>query len=819
MSSEKGVRLSGKTVSSVMSVLLVTSILVLAVKIQPVRAGGTIYIRADGSIDPPTAPISTLDNVTYTLTGNITNTDTYAHALIVIIRNNTIVDGAGYTLQSSQLPSFFDIGITLFQVTNVTVENMQIRDFSSFGIRSDTSSNNTIVENNLTNCWPGIALYYSLNTTVSGNNIVNCSEGIKLDFSSGNSLSGNTFTDAGLEVSLSYRNLVENNTVNGKPLVYLEDVINSSVSDAGQVLLVRCDSILVENLSLCRTTVGVELCETKDTIICGNNITNDLLGILLDSSSANSLSENSITANDYAGIFLFSSPNNEIYHNSFVNNEHQVVCYDDLYNVWDAGYPSGGNYWSDYSGIDDCSGPEQNVLGNDGIGDTAYSIDANNTDSYPLMVPFGTSYSSYDWPMFHRDPSHTGCTKDSLSLPLRLKWNTTLTDLEDPTIYCSPVARGDYLYVGGKGRFYALNASSGKILWNVSMTDWICGSPAVSGGLVYVGSDKLYSFDARNGSLVWSYMESSTSDAFIYCSPTIAYGNVYVTGGYAVSALREDTGELVWSYRAGDVFYVNSPAVSYGVVYVGSFDYNVYALDAFNGSVIWKSPTPGFLDCSPSINDGIVYVAGHFGGNSGVNGPGMLYALNASDGTQLWNRTFGRPVFGGTPAVVSGVVYVGNADGNFYALNGSNGEIIWKKDFLASMSFSSPAFVNNVLLVAVNTLRTLYAVNAADGEVFWNCTVRGLIDDSPAVAGKTLYFGDTNATVYAYESNPTFHVILGDINGDFKVSLADLVILAQAYGSKPGDSNWNPNADVDGNGAVGLSDLVILAQHYGQHYP
>ena len=61
--------------------------------------------------------------------------------------------------------------------------------------------------------------------------------------------------------------------------------------------------------------------------------------------------------------------------------------------------------------------------------------------------------------------------------------------------------------------------------------------------------------------------------------------------------------------------------------------------------------------------------------------------------------------------------------------------------------------------------------------------------------------------------------IPGDLNGDGRVSLLDLVILAQAYGSKPGDPKWNPNADIYGNGIVGLNDLVVLAQHYGQHYP
>jgi hypothetical protein len=61
--------------------------------------------------------------------------------------------------------------------------------------------------------------------------------------------------------------------------------------------------------------------------------------------------------------------------------------------------------------------------------------------------------------------------------------------------------------------------------------------------------------------------------------------------------------------------------------------------------------------------------------------------------------------------------------------------------------------------------------------------------------------------------------IPGDLNGDYTVGLADLVVLAKAYGSEPVNPNWNPNADIDDNGIVGLSDLVIMAIHYGQHYP
>jgi hypothetical protein len=61
-----------------------------------------------------------------------------------------------------------------------------------------------------------------------------------------------------------------------------------------------------------------------------------------------------------------------------------------LDNIWDDGYPSGGNYWKDYTGVDLYNGPYQNETGSDGIGDTPYTIDANNTDRYPLMAPFNT---------------------------------------------------------------------------------------------------------------------------------------------------------------------------------------------------------------------------------------------------------------------------------------------------------------------------------------------------------------------------------------------------------------------------------------------
>ena len=128
---------------------------------------------------------------------------------------------------------------------------------------------------------------------------------------------------------------------------------------------------------------------SNNNIFSGNNIANNEDGILLSiSSNYNTIYGNNIIDNDY-GITLHESSNSEIYHNNFIGNTQQVYVRTSGYaNFWDDGYPSGGNYWSDYPDVDLLGGPYQNETGSDGIGDTAHVIDANNTDNYPLMGMF-----------------------------------------------------------------------------------------------------------------------------------------------------------------------------------------------------------------------------------------------------------------------------------------------------------------------------------------------------------------------------------------------------------------------------------------------
>jgi parallel beta-helix repeat protein len=123
----------------------------------------------------------------------------------------------------------------------------------------------------------------------------------------------------------------------------------------------------------------------------GNAATaNKEVGIGLSYSSNNTVLRNNIT-NNYCGIGLgYSTSNNMIYHNNFINNSQQMSSLEEVMNTWDDGYPSSGNYWSNYTGSDYYHGPNQDLIGNDGIGDTAYVINVNDMDHYPLMGPFKT---------------------------------------------------------------------------------------------------------------------------------------------------------------------------------------------------------------------------------------------------------------------------------------------------------------------------------------------------------------------------------------------------------------------------------------------
>jgi len=332
-----------------LSALLLTTVLGAAFNIPLVQADHTIYIRPDGTIDPPTAPISTLDNVTYTFTGNISDS-------IVIERDNIVIDGAGYTVQGAGT----ETGITLSSRNNVTMKNAKVIGFN-YGIHlnytwSSTVSDCTFMSDIYSSppkiMYHGVWLLHSSNNTVSGNTMMYTTwRGIVLVSSHNNTLSNNTqmYSEHGIYLTGESKD----NTVYGNIVKY-----NNRYG------------ILLDGFS------------SKNTL-SGNTATfNQYDGIKLYYSSNNTVFENTAIINRY-GINLDHSSDNTVYHNNFITNGLGQAYTTDSINTWDDG--SSGNFWSDYNGTD---------LNGDGIGDVPYTIDVNNEDRYPLIVPIVWNYSN-----------------------------------------------------------------------------------------------------------------------------------------------------------------------------------------------------------------------------------------------------------------------------------------------------------------------------------------------------------------------------------------------------------------------------------------
>lgn len=222
----------------------------------------------------------------------------------------------------------------------------------------------------------------------------------------------------------------------------------------------------------------------------------------------------------------------------------------------------------------------------------------------------------------------------------------------------SPAVVGGVVYVGSDDdKVYAINASTGAEIWSFTTGQLIESSPAVADGMVYFGSfdDYIYALDATTGAEVWRYATSEPVDS----SPAVVGGVVYV-GSYngKLKAINAITGSEIWSFTT-DNEIASSPAVANGVVYVGSNDDSLYALKSSNGSKLWSFPTGADVGSSPAVANGVVYVG---------SSDGNVYALNAESGSDLWNYPTANEV-ASSPAVANGVVYVGSEDEHLYAFD------------------------------------------------------------------------------------------------------------------------------------------------------
>jgi parallel beta-helix repeat protein len=192
----------------------------------------------------------------------------------------------------------------------------------------------------------------------------------------------------------------------------VENTIIDGQAASLQIFLIKAEGVKILKLTIQNTSdyvAAVHLSSVRDVEIAECKIKGSFSGIQLENSTFCNITKNEIVNNHAYGIYLQSnsslnliignmisnnptgifiadinSKENKIYHNNFVNNANQRGGVG-VGGTWDNGYPSGGNYWSDYVGVDLKSGPHQNETGSDGIGDTPYPEPYPNAlDNYPF---------------------------------------------------------------------------------------------------------------------------------------------------------------------------------------------------------------------------------------------------------------------------------------------------------------------------------------------------------------------------------------------------------------------------------------------------
>jgi len=286
---------------------------------------------------------------------------------------NFSITGSGispydYGIKITSYDNFVSYNYLLMNANSIKVDsfnnqiiNNEIND-STRGIRLESLSHSNLIENNfISNNVQGLIVFNSRFNTITKNIIFsNVLDGISLSEGSSNNL------------------IADNNIV--------------SNGQNGINLVGSCDNNIIKENDIKNTnSTGIYLDSSQYNIISNNNITNgNRYGVLMVGSAANNnlVCGNNIQNCSEYGIGIQQCDSNIIYHNNLINN---VQNADDRgNNIWDNGYPSGGNYWDDYNGIDNNWGENQNINGSDGIGDTPFNISGgSNRDMYPLIEPYG----------------------------------------------------------------------------------------------------------------------------------------------------------------------------------------------------------------------------------------------------------------------------------------------------------------------------------------------------------------------------------------------------------------------------------------------
>jgi outer membrane protein assembly factor BamB len=283
------------------------------------------------------------------------------------------------------------------------------------------------------------------------------------------------------------------------------------------------------------------------------------------------------------------------------------------------------------------------------------------------------------------------------------------------------------------GAVFGVNLDDGKQLWCLAL------DTAAAGRLNNCPAPADVSAAASNlFGIALPFSLATPQDNRVMDRVTLAGDTAYfgLNNGkvYAVDAL---SGKTVWPapFQAQQAVWAAPVAdLTTGLVYVGSLDHNLYALDIANGTVKWTKPLGAAIAAAPVLTNGVLYV-GTFGSK--------VLALDARDGTQKWTFDTASWVWG-TPVFFEQSLYFSDVAGNVYALDASTGTRQWSVKPGDALR-ASPVVTTDTVVVGDRTGK-IYGLNRATGLGQWPAlpALKGQLIGSPVITSDTVLVAPLN---------------------------------------------------------------------------
>ena len=306
------------------------------------------------------------------------------------------------------------------------------------------------------------------------------------------------------------------------------------------------------------------------------------------------------------------------------------------------------------------------------------------------------------WPTYAYDKRRTHVAPYDHRPPFRRIWTRDALD----TIEFPPsIGYGRVYLAQQKGDFFAFDAKTGKTRWRRDFKRCAASSPTIG----------------RKPKLIYqSYM------AFVNCPE-----NEPGADGFLI-AMDPRTGRTRWRFDAGPI--ESSPLLHKGLLYVGSWDRNVYAINARSGRKRWTFKGDEQFNTSPAYADGRIFIA---------SDAGTLFALDARTGRKRWSaqsgaRLGGREFFYATPTVAYGRVFIGNSDGTMYAYGARSGKLLWANPIGSYIYAAAAAYRKKIYTGTYDG--KFFALDAATGDVKWERSVPAAVHSAPTVMKGVVYF-------------------------------------------------------------------------------